>query len=847
MLEHIEKLVKRGFAVHLLKKKSKSPANAEWSTAPVLTYAQLKQQYKPGMNVGVRLGKWSEVCGYYLHVVDLDIRDPKLADEAHEALESIFPDYAEYPCVMSGSGGESRHYYFLTSKPLRSLKLAHADTFTMVHDKRLGREVKKWDWEIELFGTGKQVVIPPSIHDVTGKPYVWLKQFDFMEILAEEGGPIPDEDIIAAINAVDDDAKYDPADPRYAPLGLELDELEADIKKLPQDDWLEDRDGWLRLGMAIHHETGGSKDGYDLWCDHSRLSKKFDAKDSKRVWKSFKNRHRPFRWASIKSVVRDIELEAMLDDDVFENLEDDMDLDRPKKKLTADDLLGDIGDSDDIEYEDLSHIPDIGEEFTGTKRSIKIKKAEVEAELGVKVPKKIARLNRQHAVARVNGKTVIITEHKDGRVAFSGVNDFNNYYENDRVSSEKSTIPVSKAWLQNKQRRNYPEGIVFEPKNTDPDYYNLWRGWSIEPDKSGSCELFLDHVKNIICRGDDKLYRYMIGWLAHMIQRPEDKPGVAVVYRGKKGAGKDTVAEYVSGMMKHHYMMISQPEHLVGRFNAHQQSLMLLHVEEGYWAGSKQAEGPLKSVITSPTVTIEHKGVNAFSINSVLRILMSSNERWVVPASGPDERRYFVVDVDDAWARSGRLGRDPVKRKRYFDAIRHEMTHGGREALLAYLMEYDLTDFDVRDPPDTAALDEQKLAGLKNVDLWWADQLMEGELKFDIMQLSAAHFYEWSRENVMALTDLIYESYEAWFRKQRYQGDMLSEIAFFLKLKELTDGQLARSRRRVNGERKYTTEIPKLSICRKAFDKAFGTKLDWKMYEIEEADPLIGDDMDEEI
>ena len=42
---------------------------------------------------------------------------------------------------------------------------------------------------------------------------------------------------------------------------------------------------------------------------------------------------------------------------------------------------------------------------------------------------------------------------------------------------------------------------------------------------------------------------------------------------------------------------------------------------------------------------IEFKGVNAIRMRNFVRVLMSSNEGWVVPA-GMDERRFCVLDVD---------------------------------------------------------------------------------------------------------------------------------------------------------------------------------------------------------
>ena len=62
------------------------------------------------MNVGVRLGSHSKVGSLYLHVIDLDIRNDDLVDEAHAALEAFIPNYTSLPYVISGSGGESRHF-----------------------------------------------------------------------------------------------------------------------------------------------------------------------------------------------------------------------------------------------------------------------------------------------------------------------------------------------------------------------------------------------------------------------------------------------------------------------------------------------------------------------------------------------------------------------------------------------------------------------------------------------------------------------------------------------------------------------------------------------------------------
>ena len=68
-------LAAQGVAVHWLKPKSKAPQADNWSTLPVNTPAMLRETWRDGLNVGIRLGEWSKVGGLFLHVIDMDVRD----------------------------------------------------------------------------------------------------------------------------------------------------------------------------------------------------------------------------------------------------------------------------------------------------------------------------------------------------------------------------------------------------------------------------------------------------------------------------------------------------------------------------------------------------------------------------------------------------------------------------------------------------------------------------------------------------------------------------------------------------------------------------------------------------
>jgi hypothetical protein len=99
-----------------------------------------------------------------------------------------------------------------------------------------------------------------------------------------------------------------------------------------------------------------------------------------------------------------------------------------------------------------------------------------------------------------------------------------------------------------------------------------------------------------------------------------------------------------------------------------------------------------------------------------VKLIMSSNKEWVVPATA-DERRFFVLDVPDTY-----VGDRPYWR-RYWAAVNNKRTLG---AYLEFLLERDLSEFEVRDVPSTAALDDQKVHSFEGPERWLCSFLDRG-------------------------------------------------------------------------------------------------------------------------
>jgi hypothetical protein len=418
----------------------------------------------------------------------------------------------------------------------------------------------------------------------------------------------------------------------------------------------------------------------------------------------------------------------------------------------------------------------------------------------------IKQLNSKHSVVMVGGKCVVANEEIDPsfgyeNITFSSQADLVARYANRFIGRGKNKTTEGRAWLAHPDRRQY-DGIVFAPGRDVPGYLNLDKGFAVVP-RHGDCSLFLDHVRNNICRCDEDLSNYLLAWMADCVQNRSERPGVAVVLRGRQGTGKGILCSQFGALFGPHFAQVTQVGHLTGNFNSHLKDKLLVHADEAFWAGDKKAEGVLKALITEDTIQIEMKGKDVITFRNHIRLIVSSNNDWIVPA-GNEERRFFMLDVSEA----------RMQDRAYFGSIIAQMDNGGREALLQYLLDYDLSVTDVGSPPKTAALMDQKRHSSSPLESWWYERLSEGQI--------TAEKKTWKIE---LSTTLLYEDYVV-FSQNLGVKRRLPQSAFGKQLKALVP-DLERCRVTRGKSREWVYRLSTLKDCRRHFDRLTMGGNDW--------------------
>jgi hypothetical protein len=292
-----------------------------------------------------------------------------------------------------------------------------------------------------------------------------------------------------------------------------------------------------------------------------------------------------------------------------------------------------------------------------------------------------------------------------------------------KMQRELETYPVScKAKMIIDQFRVDPktlvyDAIAFSPHPLPPTTLNYWSPSPIVPIK-GDWNPIAKFLRNVICARDQTLFLYLVCFLAHMLQKPGEKPGIMLVFLGGEGVGKGTFFQLLRSIWPRTTLQVADIDHVTGGFNAVLERKYIVCMDEAIFSGDRKALDRLKSLVTEPRITIEQKFQPRREIESCHRFFAASNHDHFASVA-TDDRRFVFFRVPDH--RKG----DHL----YFSAVHAAVNDPDVIAAMVHaLQNLDISSFNVRQRPKTAAHTDQKLRSLTGFDRYWADVLKTADL-----------------------------------------------------------------------------------------------------------------------
>jgi hypothetical protein len=188
-----------------------------------------------------------------------------------------------------------------------------------------------------------------------------------------------------------------------------------------------------------------------------------------------------------------------------------------------------------------------------------------------------------------------------------------------------------------------------------------------------------------------------VKWVAHRVQRPQEKINHALVLGGNQGIGKDTLLEPVKHAVGAWNFSEISPHHMLGRFNGFLKSV-ILRVNEARDLGDVNRFSfydHMKAYTAAPpdVLRVDEKNLREHSVINCTGVIITTNHKADGIFLPADDRRHFV-----AWSSLSKDDFDPA----YWIALWRWYQEGCRH-VASYLAELDLTSFDPKAPPPKTA------------------------------------------------------------------------------------------------------------------------------------------------
>jgi len=271
-------------------------------------------------------------------------------------------------------------------------------------------------------------------------------------------------------------------------------------------------------------------------------------------------------------------------------------------------------------------------------------------------------------------------------------------------------------WFKDPARRTYKK-MDFNPiedSSKIPKFvYNTFRGFSATLSNNEEhnqlnykkhfkeVERFINHV-SLLVNHHEESKNYVLNYFADLFQNPQNLPEVALVFKSKKGLGKDLLIHYLEKMLGENYVYrTSNLEEVYGNFNPAVKNKLLVQLNELQGKDGFAKKERLKDSITAKRLNVNEKNVKQFSILNAIRFIIFSNNLNPVEATS-DNRRF-------AFFKGGEIFKDKAKKKEYYDPLFENLKN--REiinAILYYFKNLNLTDFNIKELPETEAMVEAK-------------------------------------------------------------------------------------------------------------------------------------------
>jgi hypothetical protein len=253
---------------------------------------------------------------------------------------------------------------------------------------------------------------------------------------------------------------------------------------------------------------------------------------------------------------------------------------------------------------------------------------------------------------------------------------------------------------------------------------------------------FRDYLCNF--KQEPDVFHYIDNYIAHMIQKPDERPDKMIIFSGAQGTGKDRFMSFLESLIgPMNTLHVPSMDSLLDKFNMSQANKLLIKVNEISDKGDHRSKHELlKEKICAEYISVQPKGKDTFQLEHCSRYFGFSNKDNILNIENTD-RRFVMVktnnDMADVEIHHSIIYKDSKK----LDIIR---------SAFKYYATKDISQYKIRIIPDTQYKTEQKIDSLPTT-LKFLQNIFEESPHVNIV------------EGINIHTDDIYCKFQSWCSK----------------------------------------------------------------------------------
>lgn len=230
---------------------------------------------------------------------------------------------------------------------------------------------------------------------------------------------------------------------------------------------------------------------------------------------------------------------------------------------------------------------------------------------------------------------------------------------------------------------------------------------------------------------EPQAFEYIDNYIAHMIQKPSERPDVMIIFSGSQGTGKDCFITFIESLIGNtNTLHIPSMDILLKNFNTSQANKLLVKINEISDKGmNKEKHELLKDKITSTYSRIEPKGKDAFDVDHCARYFGFSNKENILNIENSD-RRFMMIKTANDMANNILYHKTIYNEMKNIDIIK---------SAFKYYATKDISDYTTRIIPDTKYKTSQKIDSL-SLTLKFLYNIFEEE-KSDLIKIHTDNIY----------------------------------------------------------------------------------------------------------